>query len=235
MKISKEKKAKIRLEIINAAVKLIGKNGFKATTMKAISIKAKIGIATIYNYFPIKEDILFAYFEEKYIEVSQEISNLKGFDKYNLDEQIQVLFETTLEHFEKDKDFVQEAFHLTIFSAITSFNESRKSRDIFLDLAKDIWNTNYKKRKKQIPKLQDWMLLLFWEYYLGIVAYWLKDKSEDYNHTTQLIEKTATIIYQFIDVNFIDKFLDLGAFIYRTHFHSFLNSFTPIDNKNDYK
>ena len=71
--------------------------------------------------------------------------------------------------------------------------------------------------------------MLFWEYYLGIVAYWLKDDSSEYNHTTQLIDKTANLIYQFIDINIIDKFLDLGTFMYRTHFHAFLDSFKPKD------
>ena len=60
----------------------------------------------------------------------------------------------------------------------------------------------------------------------------LKDQSKGYTNTTQLINKTANIIDQFIQVNFVDKFLDLGTFIYRTHFHNFIDSFGS--NKNNF-
>jgi len=197
--------------------------------MKAIAQKAEVGIATIYNYFPNKDKILYAYFEEKYLSLSSQLDNIDGFDNFELNEQIQTLIETLLENFLEDREFVEEAAYLAIFSPLTSFNESKKSRDIFLDIAKDIWNKQLEKEGLQTPITQDWMLLMFWEYYLGIVAYWLKDESPNFNHTTQLIDKTSEIIKMTLENDFIGKFMDLGTFLYRTHFHSYMANFEPKD------
>ena len=229
MKVSQEQKEATRLKLISSAVEIISQKGFRATTMKAIAQKAEVGIATIYNYFPNKDKILYAYFEEKYIALAQEIEQIEGFDDFELNEQIQTLIETLLENFLEDREFVEEAAYLAIFSPFTSFNESKNSRDIFLDISKEIWNKQLEKSGNPIPITQDWMLLMFWEYYLGIVAYWLKDESPNFNHTTQLIDKTSEIIKITLENDFMGKFMDLGTFLYRTHFHSYMANFQPKD------
>jgi len=230
MKVSKKQQQKTRLKLIASAVEIISEKGFRATTMKAIATHAEVGIATIYNYFPNKDKILYAYFEEQYIKLAEQLSKVKGFDEYELNEQIQLLIETSLENLLEDREFVKEAAYLAVFSPLSSFNDSRQARSIFLDTAKDIWNQHIEKNGREIPMTQDWMLLMFWEYYLGIVAYWLKDESENFNHTTQLIDKTSEIIKMTIQSDFIGKFMDLGTFFYRTHFHAYLDNFKPVDN-----
>lgn len=229
MKVSQEQKNETRLKLISSAVEIISEKGFRATTMKAIAQKAEVGIATIYNYFPNKDKILYAYFEEKYLSLAEQLENIEGFDDFELNEQIQTLIETILENFLEEREFVEEAAYLAIFSPLTSFNHAKQSRDIFLDIAKDIWNKQLEKSNSPAPITQDWMLLMFWEYYLGIVAYWLKDESPSFHHTTQLIDKTSEIIKMTLENDFIGKFMDLGTFLYRTHFHSYMANFEPKD------
>ena len=227
MKISKEQQQETRLKLIASAVEIISEKGFRATTMKAIATHAGVGVATIYNYFPNKDKILYAYFEEQYIKLSDQLSEIDGFEEYALNEQIQLLIETSLDNFLEDREFIQEASYIAVFSPLTSFNDSKQARTIFLDTAKDIWNQHIEKNGQNTPLTQDWMLLMFWEYYLGIVAYWLKDESQNFNHTTQLIDKTSEIIKMGIESDFMGKFMDLGTFMYRTHFHSYLDNFKP--------
>ncbi len=200
--------------------------------MKAIAKRADVGIATIYNYFPNKDKILYAYFEEQYIKLAEQLDKIEGFDEYELNEQIQTLIETCLDNFLPDREFVTEAAYLAIFSPFTSFNDSKRARDIFLDIVKDIWNSNLEKRGEEKPLTQDWMLLLFWEYYIAVVAYWLKDDSENFNHTTQLLDKTSEIIKLIVESDLPGKLLDLGTFVYRTHFHTYLSNFQSKDKEN---
>ena len=232
MKVTKEQQHETKLQLIASAVEIMSEKGFRATTMKAIATHAGVGVATIYNYFPNKEKILFAYFEEQYIKLTDQIGEIEGFEDYALNEQIQMLIETSLDNLLEDREFVKEAAHLAVFSPLSSFNDSKQARSIFLDTAKDIWNQHIEKNGGKTPMTQDWMLLMFWEYYLGIVAYWLKDESENFNHTTQLVDKTSEIIKMSIESDFIGKFMDLGSFFYRTHFHSYLENFKPLDNLN---
>lgn len=85
-------KERRRHEIIEAAEKLIFKNGFENITVEAVATAAELSKATVYLYFRNKEDLLFAIFtrghellysliDEKIIESSDIRTNLAAFFK----------------------------------------------------------------------------------------------------------------------------------------------------------
>ena len=47
-----------RNKILTAAVKVFAQKGYVNTTMSDVSIHAKVGIGTLYNYFKNKDDLL---------------------------------------------------------------------------------------------------------------------------------------------------------------------------------
>lgn len=58
------KRRETRERIVNAAMRLFLKLGYDATTMDAIAEAADISRRSLFDYFPAKEDILFAHQEE---------------------------------------------------------------------------------------------------------------------------------------------------------------------------
>ncbi|MEJ2497711.1 MAG: TetR/AcrR family transcriptional regulator, partial [Sulfurovaceae bacterium] len=68
MKISQEAKEKTKIKIIQSAVDLITKNGYKNTSLREIASNAGVSNPTIYNYFPSKENLLYDYLEYKHIQ-----------------------------------------------------------------------------------------------------------------------------------------------------------------------
>ncbi len=62
MGLRKEKAARLKLSILDATVKLIGKKSFKDLHIDEICAKVKISKVTLFKYFPQKEDILLYYF-----------------------------------------------------------------------------------------------------------------------------------------------------------------------------
>jgi AcrR family transcriptional regulator len=54
------KKAQVRAAIEREGMRLFRANGFEATTVEAIAAACDISPATVYRYFPTKEDIVFA-------------------------------------------------------------------------------------------------------------------------------------------------------------------------------
>ena len=64
MRTTKAQQAKNHRHIIQTAVDLMSQHGFEGTTMKQIARAADIGDATIYKYFPTKEKLITAYFEQ---------------------------------------------------------------------------------------------------------------------------------------------------------------------------
>ncbi|MCU7797354.1 MAG: TetR/AcrR family transcriptional regulator, partial [Candidatus Thiodiazotropha sp. (ex Myrtea spinifera)] len=57
---------------------------------------------------------------------------------------------------------------------------------------------------------------LYWDYFTGILAYWLKDDSEGYANTTQLVDRSVEIIAMVLQTAMIGKTLDLFSFLFRS-------------------
>lgn len=61
MSLRKEKAARLKLAILDATLKLIGKKSFDDLYVDEICAKVKISKVTLFSYFPQKEDILLYY------------------------------------------------------------------------------------------------------------------------------------------------------------------------------
>lgn len=62
MSLRKEKAARLKVVILDATLKLIGKRAFEDLFVDEICEKVKISKVTLFKYFPQKEDILLYYF-----------------------------------------------------------------------------------------------------------------------------------------------------------------------------
>ncbi|MGQ0625677.1 MAG: TetR family transcriptional regulator [Sporichthyaceae bacterium] len=54
-----QKRARLRLDLMRAAVDLITEHGFDGTTVEQIAARAGTSAATFFRYFKVKEDVLF--------------------------------------------------------------------------------------------------------------------------------------------------------------------------------
>ena len=61
-----------RTEILDAAEALIGEKGFEDTSVDEIAQRSEVGVATVYNYFGTKSDLLHALLQ-RYIESEAEL------------------------------------------------------------------------------------------------------------------------------------------------------------------
>ena len=59
MSLRDRKRARTRQALVDAAVELIERNGYEATTIADIAAAAEVGTRTFFSYFPSKEDVLF--------------------------------------------------------------------------------------------------------------------------------------------------------------------------------
>ncbi len=90
MKISKKKQLQNKKRLLKVAVDLIAKNGYKKTSMSKIAKEADIGEATIYNYFPSKEHILYEYYYFLQLETKKRLLEMEEFNEFSLKEQLQL-------------------------------------------------------------------------------------------------------------------------------------------------
>lgn len=90
---------RVRGEIMDAAISIISKKGFKNTTTKEIAAKADMAEGTLYNYFKNKDDILMS-IAERYISVKRNWN--VSVDVDSLEEFITLLYTQVAKNEKKD-------------------------------------------------------------------------------------------------------------------------------------
>lgn len=225
MKISHEQKQKNRGIIIRAAVDLIAGKGFKSATMREIAKTAGFGDATIYNYFSTKEAILFAYYDDHFQSGIDCLKSIDGFNEYTLAEQIQTFFETSLDLFLPNREFVQESFNLVFFTFSQNYTLLKPIQTSFTDIINDMFQAAIQVDEIPTQVFQEMICLFFWDYYVGIVMYWLNDTSDQFTDTSVLIDKSIDLIYTFLKAGVTNKVFDIAIFLFKNHVLSQMNTF----------
>ena len=217
MKISKEQKKKNRASIIAAAVDLITEKDVKSATMREIARKAGLGDATIYNYFPTKEAIVYGYYEDRFDQVVDRLKGISDFHEYTFQEQLQTFFESKLELFLPDREFLEKTFKMTFFALSQHYSRIRPIKDKFMAVIEDIFTNATEAGEIPDQVFRELTMQIFWEYYIGVVIYWLKDTTDRFEGTSVLIDKSIDLACSAIRAGIGNKIFDMGIFLFKNH------------------
>lgn len=223
MKISKNEQVKIKAKILKTAVKLIGKNGYKKTSMSKIAKEAKIGEATIYNYFSTKEHILYAYHLDIQLKTKQKLIENEEFNEFSLKDQLQYLLETSLELLKNDRSFILEVYEEIFYKSFTHPSLEKGNDELKL-IASELIDIAVEADEIETMPFSNTVLNLFVNYYFGIIYYWINDDSKNFENTSVLIDKSLSVIYALLQSGLISKLEDMISFVIKTHL---LNKIKP--------
>ncbi len=72
---------------------------------------------------------------------------------------------------------------------------------------------------EEIPDqpFREFLPALLWDYYLGVVAYWLKDESEGFVQTSELLDLSLGLICHVLQSNLLSHVHGLLLFFFRNH------------------
>ncbi|MES9944415.1 MAG: TetR family transcriptional regulator [Candidatus Thiodiazotropha sp.] len=216
MKVSKQEKALTRKRILKAAADVVSEKGFKSASMREIARRAEVGDATIYNYFPTKESLLYGYCEEKQHAVAEALKQIDDFHEYTLREQLQQLTETELALWLPDRDFLSEVFTLTFSAPVAGAVNLAETRRRFNRMVEDMIDAAIEVGEIPDQPYRELLAPLYWDYFTGILAFWLHDDSEGYANTTQLVDRSVEIIAMVLQTAMIGKAMDLFSFMFRS-------------------
>jgi len=228
MKISKKVKEQTRIRLLEAAVDVITEKGFDKASMREISKRADVADATIYNYFSTKEKLLYGYVEHVQQQVMDELMSIDDFHEYSLRDQLHQMTETKLTKWLPAREFLQTVFTQT-FAAPATGNEllagtKALSKRMFVDLLDAAIEAG------EIPEqpYQDLLPRLYWDYETAILGYWLKDTSDNFSNTTQLVDQSNDIVSQLLIGGVVGKTLDMFSFLFKTHVLQHLDSLESL-------
>ena len=217
MKISKEQKESNRKAIIAAMVDIVTDQGFKAATMKKIARRSGLGDATIYNYFPTKEAILFGYYADHFSACIQRLKGVADLNEYSLQEQIQTFFETSFGLFQGDREFVALTFKQVFFSYSQNYKRVKPIRADFTAIIREMVEAAVEVGEIPDQVFQEIIVQLFMDFYIAMTAYWIADRSDDFNDTAILMDKSLDLTVAMLKAGIANKILDITVFLFRTH------------------
>lgn len=217
MKISSDQKAIVRQNLLESAILLFTEKGFAGATMREISSRAGYSPGTIYSYFPTKERIYFAYFEMRQEQTFDEIDQIEGFEAFGFKESIQTYLELLLESFLPDREFVSGAFRAIMDSPMRSFSDLRPAREKFSD-----WVTSLIQQEDGDPEATPHALLSFFAHLIEdyknlIIIHWLRDESEGFHRTSQLIDLSLDLLTSILKSGILPKTADILIFLLKGH------------------
>lgn len=217
MKISHQQKQKNRRKILQAATDIIIEKGLKTATMREIAKRAGMGDATIYNYFPTKESIIFAYYEDRFDLAVQGLKDIEKFNEFSFQEQLQTFFEKKLEILLPEREFVAITFKTVFFSMGQNYARLKPVRTKFIRIIREIFESAVEVGEIPDQVFQEITYQLYWDYYIGVVLYWLNDDSDRFAQTTLLIDKSLTLSGALIKAGIANKIFDMASFLFKNH------------------
>ena len=203
MKNQKEKHLKAdqtRQKILDVSLGLFLKQGYEKATMRNIAKEAGLAPGAAYYHFDTKEHIIFAFYEKSYEEhlpiVEEVLATEKEFKK-RLAGAVKAHMQIAEHYHEISKILLTTAINpdhsLSPFSKASK--ELRdKNIDIFRRVIEGTSSSIPEALKSKLPEI-------LWMFKMGMILYWVYDKSPKQKKTFQLIYQSSILIARLVTLS----------------------------------
>jgi len=198
------KSEETRGRILEAAIELFRERGFEAATMREIAGAAGVATGAAYYYFDSKDAIVLAFYDRARLELAPGIEKALA-DAHDFESRLRSVIETKLAYFEPDRGLLRAlAAHtdpehpLSPFSAQT---HDIREQDIFV-FQKLLAESRLRLPKDIAPRLPR----ILWLYQLGVILFWIYDRSDGHGRTQRLLTASISIIGKLIRLSVLPLF-----------------------------
>lgn len=187
-----------RALILETAVQMFMERGYEETTMRAIAERAGVALGSAYYYFRSKEQLIQAFYgrthEEHLVEAAEVLRTAR-----TLRDRLHGVMATKLRTAEPYHRFSGVLFRtaadpespLNPFSA-ESLPARREAIALFAEVVRGAEDrTIPKDLEKELPEL-------LWTYHMGVILFWIHDRSPGRARTWKLMERTVDLVARLI-------------------------------------
>src|SRR5712672_2867926 len=187
---------KTKAEILQTALELFRERGFEVTTMRDIAKAAKVATGAAYYYFPSKEAIVAAYYDQVQRSHAEKVREAwKG--KSSLRERLGIAFHTKLEILKDDRRFLSALFRytgdpehpLSVFGKGTQIQRAQ-STAIFREA---LVGTGLSEEMLQLLPPALWLA------HLGMILFFIYDESNGQQKTHKLLDSVLDLLTRAIE------------------------------------
>jgi AcrR family transcriptional regulator len=188
-----EKAEDTRTRILNAALALFRRKGFEQTTMREIAEEAGVSLGNAYYYFESKEALVMAFYERAHMELPSHVTAAVA-PATGLEEQLSAIINAKFAYFSPNRAFLGALFHHAADPAnpLSPFStETRHIREAdqqhFAQALEDSGMHVPKDLAPHLPKL-------LWLYQMGLILFWIYDRSPRQRSTALLQKKSLALL-----------------------------------------
>lgn len=183
-----------RSRILDVALELFRRQGFEPTTMREIAAEADVSLGSAYYYFESKEDLVMAYYERAMDAMTPRMeADLAGAASF--EERVSAIMAVKFDYFQPNRSFLGALLRhaadpqnrLSPFSEATRYIRERDQ----LYFARAFKES----REMRLPEeLLAHLPRLLWLYQMGLILYWIYDRSPGQRKTRVLREKSLALL-----------------------------------------
>ncbi len=190
---STRKAEETRGRILSEALTLFRERGFDQTTMRDIARAANVAIGAAYYYFESKEALVMAFYGEASKSTHEQIEIALG-RKTDLKARLRAVIDVKLEYFGPNRKFLGALLRHAADPdhPLSPFSEqTREIRERDMHHFSDaVDGCNLRLPEDLHPHLPK----LLWLYQMGLILFWVYDRSPDQVRTERLLDKSLGIV-----------------------------------------
>jgi AcrR family transcriptional regulator len=187
-----KKSEETRSRILEAALSVFRTRGFEKATMREIATEAGVAVGAAYYYFDSKDALVMAFYERAQGEMHAGIeAGLDG--AKTLEARLRIIISTKFNYFEPNRRLLgalsahaDPEHPLSPFSTETA---SIRAQDI-ASFERAVKESGIKLPGSVAP----YLARLLWMYQMGLILFWVYDKSPHQRKTKMLFEKTLKML-----------------------------------------
>jgi AcrR family transcriptional regulator len=182
-----------RRRIYESAMELFREKGFEQTTMRDIAAKAGVALGGAYYYFSSKDAIVLAFYQAMQEDSHESILEAVASEK-KLKDRLRCILEKRLALLAPNRKFCDALFRHAPDSQDPLSPFSEETRPI-RDRAIEHLRIAVEGGDVKVPSdLKPQLPYLLWLYQMGLILFWLYDRSEQQQRTQMLMEKSLGLL-----------------------------------------
>lgn len=183
--------------IVRTALKLFAEKGYNRTTMRAIAQEAGVSVGNAYYYFASKEHLVQGFYDriaELHLQACEEILRAEPEFAQRLRRVVLAWVDVAEPFHEFGRQFFVNAADPE--SPLSPFSEeSSEVRESTIDLFRDVVEGS---TVKLDPELRPELPRVLWLFLMGVVLFWVHDRSDGQARTRLLVDRSVPLIARLV-------------------------------------
>jgi AcrR family transcriptional regulator len=186
------KSEETRNRILAAALRTFRQRGFDAATMRQVAGEAGVALGAAYYYFDSKDAIVMAFYEQAQREMAPTLEDLLGRCR-TLEQRLRGIVGQKIEYFAPNRALVGAlSAHIDPEHPLSPFSKATapiRDRDV------SFFTRAVVESRLRLPaSILPYLPRLLWLYQMGILLFWVYDRSPQQQRTEILFDKTLRMM-----------------------------------------